>query len=38
MSQWTRVATNKFDLTGRFSLTNVPPVGVPQQFYRLSLP
>jgi pectate lyase len=38
MSQWARVATNKFDLTGQFSLTNVPSLGVPQQFYRLSLP
>jgi hypothetical protein len=38
MSQWTRVATNKFDLTGQFSRTNALPIGVPQQFYRLSLP
>lgn len=37
-SQWSRVATNQFDLAGNFSFTNVMPVGVSQQFHRLSLP
>jgi len=38
ISQWSRVATNQFDLAGGFSFTNVLSVGVPQQFLRLGLP
>jgi hypothetical protein len=38
LPHWARVGTNKFDLTGQFSITNAPPLGEPQQFYRLSLP
>jgi pectate lyase len=36
-SQWPRVATNKFDLTGNFTLTN-STAGNPQLFYRVALP
>jgi len=35
---WPRVATNKFDLTGAFMVTNAVPTGMNQQFYRISLP
>jgi hypothetical protein len=38
VSQWPRVATNQFDMTGAFTQTNVVPVGVAQQFYRLAMP
>ena len=38
LSQWSRVATNKFDVTGSCSRTNVIPGGFSQQFYRVSLP
>lgn len=38
LPQWTRVATNKFDLTGRVIYTNAPPPGVAQRFHRLALP
>lgn len=38
MAQWTRVATNQFDLSGNYSFTNTIPAGVPQQFHRLQLP
>jgi hypothetical protein len=38
VSQWVRIATNKFDLTGNYTSTNVISSGPPQQFYRLSLP
>jgi hypothetical protein len=37
MTQWTRLATNQFDLEGDFEFTN-PIVGAPQLFYRLELP
>ena len=37
-SQWPRVATNKFDLAGNNLFTNALPTGLPQRFYRLSLP
>ena len=37
-SQWARIATNKFDLTGNYTITNAIPAGVPQRFYRISLP
>ncbi len=36
-SQWVRIATNKFDLTGNYIITNAIPTGVPQRFYRVSL-
>ena len=38
LSQWSRVATNKFDVTGSCSKTNGIPGGFSQQFYRVSLP
>lgn len=38
VTQWTRVATNQFDLSGNYSFTNTIPAGVPQQFHRLQLP
>jgi hypothetical protein len=34
---WTTVATNTFDGTGSFSLTNTVSPNAPQQFYRLRL-
>ena len=37
-TQWSRVATNKFDLFGNCAITNAMPVNLPQQFYRVSLP
>lgn len=36
--QWTRVATNQFDLSGNYIFTNAILSGVPQQFHRLQLP
>jgi hypothetical protein len=36
--QWTPVATNSFDSTGRFSVTNTPAQNVPQRFYLLRVP
>ena len=36
--QWTRVATNKFDLAGTVSVTNTLPASLPQRYYRGSLP
>lgn len=38
MAQWTQVATGKFSLAGGYVITNALPTGLPQQFYRLSLP
>lgn len=35
---WTRLATNLFDATGSFNLTNTVVPNVPQQFYLLQLP
>jgi hypothetical protein len=37
LAQWTRVATNQFDVSGNYASTNAVPPGVPQQFYRVSL-
>ncbi len=37
-TQWLRLATNQFDLTGNSISTNALPSGVPQQFYRSRLP
>lgn len=36
--QWSRVATNKFDLTGNYAITSSIPTGAVQRFYRLQLP
>jgi Pel9A-like, right handed beta helix region len=36
--QWSRVATNKFDLTGSVAATNAIPAGPSKQFYRVRLP
>jgi len=38
ISQWGRVTTNKFDLAGNYAVTNPVSAGLPQEFYRLSLP
>jgi hypothetical protein len=38
MSQWSRVATNKFDLAGNCAITNAINSNLPQRFYRTSLP
>jgi hypothetical protein len=38
LAQWSRTATNKFDLSGNYAITNAIAAGVPVQFYRISLP
>ena len=38
MSQWTRVATNKFSLNGGYAITNSINPDINQQFYRIGLP
>lgn len=38
VSQWPRVATNQFDLEGRFGLMTPIPVKVPIQLFQLLLP
>jgi len=38
ISQWTRIATNKFDVSGNCAITYALPVDLPQQFYRIALP
>ncbi|HEX5223074.1 MAG TPA: Ig-like domain-containing protein [Verrucomicrobiae bacterium] len=38
MSNWTRVATNQFDVSGNFSVTNTLDSGASQMFYRLEIP
>jgi hypothetical protein len=38
LAQWPRVATNKFDLAGNYTISNTIPAALPQRFYRLSLP
>lgn len=38
LAQWSRTATNKFDLSGNYAITNTIPAGVPARFYRISLP
>lgn len=35
---WSRVGTNTFDSAGRFLVSNLPPAGVPQCFYRVLQP
>ena len=37
-SDWTRIATNQFDVTGAFNLTNTIDPNVSETFYRLQLP
>lgn len=37
-AQWSLVATNVFDTLGNYSLTNLPPAGIAQRFYRAKLP
>jgi hypothetical protein len=37
LAQWSRTATNKFDVSGNYAITNAIPVNLPQQFYRVSL-
>ena len=36
LTNWTPIATNRFDGSGQFNLTNGINPGVPQQFYILS--
>jgi autotransporter-associated beta strand protein len=36
-AQWTRVATNQFDGSGNFSVTNSVDVTAPQTYYRIQL-
>jgi pectate lyase len=36
-AQWTRLATNKFDASGNYAITNALPANLPQRFYRVSL-
>jgi len=38
IAQWSRTATNGFDLSGNYRMTNGIPAGVPQRFYRIRLP
>jgi len=35
--QWSRIATNKFNLSGNYAITNSIPTGASQQFYHVSL-
>jgi fibronectin-binding autotransporter adhesin len=37
-NQWSRIATNLFDVIGNFSFTNAIVPGQPQRFYLLQLP
>lgn len=37
ISQWSRITTNKFDLSGNCTITNPLPTGPSQGFYRVSL-
>ena len=38
VANWSRIATNQFDATGLFNLTNQINPATPQLFYRLQLP
>ena len=38
LNNWTRIATNQFDASANFILTNTPIPDWPQTFYRLQLP
>jgi pectate lyase len=37
LAQWSRAATNKFDASGNYLITNALLSGVPQRFYRVRL-
>ena len=37
VAQWTRVATNQFDNSGNFSITNSVNLSAPQTYYRIQL-
>jgi pectate lyase len=37
LAQWTRTATNSFDASGNYSITNALPTAVTQRFYRIRL-
>ena len=38
MASWSRIATNQFNGSGNFNLTNPINPATPQLFYRLQLP
>ncbi len=38
MTNWWRLVTNQFDLSGNFNFTNAINLLTPQLFYRLQLP
>jgi len=38
LSNWSRIATNSFDVNGHFAFTNSLIPAMPQRFYRLQLP
>jgi alpha-galactosidase len=38
LSQWARIATNQFDTTGAFVISNAADPAAPVMFYRLQLP
>ena len=38
LAQWSRIATNQFDLSGNCAFTNALSADLPQQFYRVGLP
>jgi hypothetical protein len=38
ISNWTRLLTNQFDVSGNFTFTNSIDTAVPQRFYRLQVP
>jgi len=38
LNQWTRIATNQFDLSGDFIFTNAVNAGLLQSYFRLQLP
>jgi hypothetical protein len=37
IAQWTSIATNPFDDSGQFAITNTLPSVAPRQFFRLRL-
>ena len=36
--QWSRIATNEFDLSGNSTITNTANASLPQRFYQIGLP
>jgi len=38
MTNWSRIATNTFDSSGNFTVTNPITPGTPQRFFRFQLP